>query len=335
MGACRLGSRGSILLILITAAAVLGSPLSRSAEPAQKVVRVGFVSPQSPATALGGINAFWDRLRELGYVEGHDLVVEARWAENRYDRLPALMTQVLGRKVDVLVTYTTPAAVAAKNATSTIPIVVAFVGDPIRSGLAVSLARPGGNLTGVTTGFAEGFAGKWLELLQETVPRLSTLAVIENPDTPIARDLARDLEAIAPTRGLKFRLIEVRSPVALDHAFEQAARKAQAVLLLPDPMLAAHREQITALAAKHRLPAMYYLRDFVDAGGLMAYAPDNSVTWRRAADYVDKILKGAKPGDLPIEQPTKFELVVNLKTAKALGIMIPESILLRADEVIR
>ena len=190
MGACRLGSRGSILLILITAAAVLGSPHSRSAEPAQKVVRVGFVSPQSPDTALGGINAFWDRLRELGYVEGHDLVVEARWAENRYDQLPALMTEVLGRKVDVLVTYTTPAAVAAKNATSTIPIVVAFVGDPIRSGLAVSLARPGGNLTGVTTGFAEGFAGKWLELLQEAVPRLSTLAVIENPRHPDSKRLS-------------------------------------------------------------------------------------------------------------------------------------------------
>ena len=316
-------------------AAVFEAHLASAADPGQETVRVGFVSPQSPATAVSGINAFWEHLRELGYVNGQNLVIEARWAENRYDRLPALMAEVLGRKVDVLVTYTTPAAVAAKNATSTIPIVVTLVGDPIRSGLAASLARPGRNLTGVTTGFAEGFAGKWLELLQETVPRLSSLAVIENPDTAIARDLARDLEAIAPARGLKFRLIEVREPAALDRAFEQATRKAQAVLLLPDPMLAAHREQITALAAKHRLPTIYFLRDFVDSGGLMAYAPDNSVIWRRAADHVDKILKGAKPGDLPIEQPTQYVLVVNLKTAKALGLTIPESILLRADEVIR
>ena len=313
----------------------LDSRLVRGADPAQRVVRVGFVSPQSATTAPSWINAFWDRLREVGYVDGENLVVETRWAQNRYERLPALMAEVLGRKVDVLVTYTTPAAVAAKSATSTIPIVVALMGDPIRSGLAANLARPGGNLTGLSSGFAEGFAGKWLELLQETVPRLSTLAVIENPDTPIAGDLARDLEAMAPTRGLKFRLIEVRSAVALDRAFVQAARKAQAVLVLPDPMLVAQREEITTLAAKHRLPAMYGLREFVDAGGLMAYGPDSAAMFRRAADYVDKILKGAKPGDLPIEQPTKFELVVNLKTAKSLGITIPESILLRADEVIR
>ena len=218
---------------------------------------------------------------------------------------------------------------------STVPIVVALVGDPIRSGLAASLARPGGNLTGLSGGFAKGFVGKWLELLQETVPRLSQIAVIENPGTPIARDLERDLEAIAPTRGMKLRLFEVREPGALDRAFEQAARRSQAVLLLPDPMLAANREQVAALAAKHRLPAIYYLRDFVDAGGLMAYAPDTASMFRRAAEYVDKILKGAKPGDLPIEQPTKFELVVNLKTAKTLGITIPESVLQRADEVIR
>jgi putative ABC transport system substrate-binding protein len=329
-----------VLLILVCGLAGLSADaldprLARAADPAQTVVRVGFVSPQSPATAPRGINAFWDRLRELSYVEGQNLVIEARWAENRYDRLPALMTEVLGRKVDVLVTYSTPAAIAAKNATSTVPIVVALMGDPIRSGLAASLARPGGNLTGLSGGFAEGFADKWLELLQETVPRLSTLAAIENPDTPIARDLARDLEAIAPTRRLKLRLIEVREKAALDRAFEQAARKAQAVLLLPDPMLSAHRKQITELAAKHRLPTIYFVRDFVDAGGLMAYAPHEAVIFRRAADYVVKILKGTKPGDIPIEQPTRYELVVNLKTAKALGITIPESILLRADEVIR
>jgi putative ABC transport system substrate-binding protein len=334
MGACRLGS-SSILLILITAAAALGSPISRSAEPAQKVARVGFVQPQSPSTATRGVKEFWERLHQLGWVEGQNLVIEERSAEGRYERLPALMAEVLGSKVDVLVTSGTPAAIAAKNATSTIPIVVGAMGDPLRTGLAASLAHPGGNLTGLSLGYGEGMSGKWLQLLQETVPRLSHVAVIANPDNPIARDLAAELKAIAPARGVKLLLIEVRDPEALDRAFEQARRKAQAVLVLPDPVIAANRGQVTALAAKHRLPAMYALRDFVDLGGLMAYGPDFAVAWRRAAEYVDRILKGAKPEDLPIEQPTKFELVVNLKTAKALGLTIPESILLRADEVIR
>jgi putative ABC transport system substrate-binding protein len=298
-------------------------------------VRLGFVHPQSPSTANRGVTAFWERLRELGWVEGQNLVIEARWADGRAERLPALMSEMIERKVDVLVTWGTTAAVAAKKATSTIPIVDAAMSDPVRSGLAASLARPGGNLTGLSGGFAEGFAGKWLELLRETVPRLSRVAVIENPDTPIARDLESELKAIATARGLKLLLIEVREAGALDRAFEQAARKSQAVLVLPDPMLGANRERVVALAAKHRLPAIYYLRDFVEAGGLMAYAPDLVAMFRRAAEYVDKILKGAKPGDLSIEQPTKFELLVNLKTAHALGISIPDSILLRADEVIR
>jgi putative ABC transport system substrate-binding protein len=298
-------------------------------------VRLGFVGPTSASTATRGINQFWERLHELGYVEGKNLHIEARWAEGRYDRLPALMAEVLGRQVDVLVTYSTPAAIAAKNATSTVPIVGVVIADPIRSGLAVTLARPGGNLTGLSVGFAEGVAGKWLELLQETVPRLSTVAVIANPGTAIGQDLANELKPIAAKRGLRLQLIEVREPGALDRAFEQAGRKSQALILLPDPMLAAHRGRVTALAAKHRLPTMYYLLDYVDAGGLMAYAPDLAVQWRRAADYVDKILKGARPGDLPIEQPSRFELAVNLKTAEALRITIPESILLRADELVR
>ena len=315
--------------------AVFSADLSRSAEPAQKVVRVGFVHPQSPSTATRGVDAFWKRLHELGWVEGQNLVIEARWADGRYDRLPALMAEVVGRKVDVLVTYSTPGAIAAKNATSTIPIVDTSMADPIGSGLVASLAHPGGNLTGLSAGWDKAMAGKWLELLQETVPRLSTVALIANPDNPVIRDLAKELEAIAPTRGLKPLLIEVREPGALDRAFEQAGRKAQGVLVLSEPSISAHRGQVTALAAKRRLPTLYNVRDYVDAGGLMAYAPDLAVQWRRAADYVDRILKGARPGDLPIEQPTQFELVVNLKTAKALGLTIPQSILLRADEVIR
>jgi putative ABC transport system substrate-binding protein len=209
------------------------------------------------------------------------------------------------------------------------------MGDPVRVGLAASLARPGGNLTGLSMGYSEGIASKWLELLQEIVPRLSAVGVIANPDNPWERDRVKELDAIAPKRRLKVKIIEVREAKALDAAFEQARRQAQAVLVLANAVTLTHQRQITSLAAEHRLPAIYGTREFVDAGGLMAYASDLAVQWRRAADYVDKILKGAKPGDLPIEQPTKFELVINLKTAKALGITIPESILLRADEVIR
>jgi len=283
---------------------------------------------------LRGIAQFWKRLRELGWVEGQNLIIEVRWAEGRYDRLPALVADVLRQKIDVLVTAGTAAAVAAKNATTTTPIVAMGMADPIHSGLAVSLARPGGNVTGLSSGWDE-VAGKWLELLQEMVPRLSHVAVVANTDTPVVREMAQELVAIGPARSVKLFLIEAREPAALDSAFEQARRKAQGVLTISDPMMAAHRWQVTAVAAKYRLPAIYGLRDYIEAGGLMAYGPDFAVMFQRAADYVDKILRGAQPADLPIKQPTKFELVVNLKTAKALGITIPESILLRADKVIR
>ncbi len=335
MRAHRLGSRCPTLLALVTAAAVLGPSPVRAADPAQKVVRLGFVGPESPSTTVRGVTAFWDRLRELGYVEGQNLVIETRWAEGRIDRLPALMAEVTERKVDVLVTYSTPGAVAAKSATNTIPIVVASMGDPVGTGLAASLARPGGNLTGVSLGWGEGIAGKWVELLQETVPHLSTVTVIANPESPLVRNLAMEVKAIAPTRGVKLLFFEVREPGMLDPAFRQARRQAQAVLVLADPLTVHHQRRITALAAKYRLPAMYALRDFVDAGGLMAYGVDQATLFRRAAEYVDRVLKGAKPADLPIEQPTQWALAVNLTTAKALGLTIPESILLRADEVIR
>jgi len=304
MRACYLRST-CILLVL----GAFGLPRLAAQEPAQKVVRLGFVDPFSASSGLRGVDGFWQRLQELGWAKGQNLVIEARWADGQIDRLPALMREVLARQVDILVTNTTPSAVAAKNATSTVPIVGVGMGDPIRTGLATSLARPGGNVTGLSAGLAEGMGGKWLELL------------------------GRELQAIASTRGLKLRLIEVREPGALRNAFEQAGRKAQAVLVLPGQF--EQRWEITALAAKHRLPAIYSVREYVDAGGLMAYTPDFAVMWRRAADYVDKILRGAQPAELPIEQPTKFELFVNLKTAKTLGITIPESILLRADEVIR
>lgn len=329
-------NRGLLAIALATPVVALGSSAVPAAELVPRIVHVGFVLPQSPTSSKnGGVPAFWDRLRELGWIEGRNLFIEQRWAEGRLDRLPALMAELLERKVDVLVTSGTPAAVAAKNATGTVPIVAMAIGDPLRSGLAASLGHPGGNVTGFSLGWTKAMAGKWLELLHDAVPRLTTVAVIANPDNPLIQGLARDLEAVAPMRAMKVRIIEVRDPTALDHAFEQARREAQAVLLLPAPTITAHPRQVVALAERYRLPDMYLLRDFVDAGGLMSYAPDTVAMWRRAADYVDKILKGAKPADLPIEQPTQYLLVVNLRTAKALGLTISQSILLQADEVIR
>ncbi len=322
-------------LSFASAFAVLGAPLARAVEPAQRVVRLGFVGSESPSTVARNNAAFFKRLGELGWVEGRNLIVERRWAEGHLDRLPALMADMVNRKVDVIVTASTPAAVAAKDATSTVPIVIASMGDPVASGLAASLARPGGNVTGLSLGWAEGIPGKWLELLWETIPRLTTVAVIGNSDSSLVRLLQKTLDAAAATRGVRLRHIDVREPEGLERAFEQARHQAKAAIVLPDPLTVQHRQQVASLAAKHRLPTMYGLLEFMEAGGLMAYAPDHVAMFRRAAEYVDKILRGAKPGELPIEQPTQYTLAVNLKTAKTLGLKIPESILIRADEVIR
>ena len=334
-------TRRRLLLVLsrglagLTANA-LGLRIGRAADPTQRIVRVGLVGMESSASnAPPGLNVFWQRLGELGWVEGQNLVIESRWAAGRTDRLPALMAELIEAKVDVIVCGGELVATAAKNATSTIPIFGIALGDPVRSGLVASLARPGGNLTGMSMGYGEDFSGKWLALLQEAAPRMSTVAIILNPNNSLARDRGKSAEAIAPKLHLKVQIIEVRQAEALDGAFEQARRQAQAVLVVADPLFVQNRGQITALAAKHRLPAMYTLLFFVDLGGLMAYAPDFPVMFRHAAEYVDKILRGAKPADLPIEQPTHYVLGVNLKTAKALGLTIPESILLQADEVIR
>jgi putative ABC transport system substrate-binding protein len=299
-------------------------------------MRLGFVGPASPSTAPPAIVAFWERLRELGWVEGENLVVERRWAEGRFDRLLALFAEVLALKVDILFTYTTYGAQAAKKVTSTVPIVVAAMGQPVESGLAQSLSRPGGNLTGLSLGWGEGIGSKWLELLQESVPRLSTVAFITtDAQTPVTRAVIKELRDVAAARRLGLQVIEARMPEAFDPAFDQARRQAQAVVVFTDPIMMAHRQRITALAAKYRLPAIYALREYAEAGGLMAYGPDLVDMFRRAANYVDKIFKGAKASELPIEQPMQYVFLVNLKTAKALGITIPESILLRADEVMR
>ena len=309
--------------------------VSCGAEPAQRVVRVGFVSPHSPSTDVRSVDGFWRRLRELGWVEGQNLIIEARWAEASSERLDALMREVIERKVDVLVTYSTPGALAAKKATSTIPIVVTSMADPVRSGVTTSLAHPDGNLTGLSFAWTEGTPGKLLELLKETVPHLSAVAIIAHLDNPVVLERGREVEQIAPNLSITAHLLEVHNPEAYDRAFRQARKEAQAVLVLSDVLTFEHRRKVAALAAKYRLPTMYPLREFVDAGGLMAYGADKVVLSRRAAEYVDRILRGAKPADLPFEQPTRYELIVNLKTARAIGITIPESILLRADEVIR
>jgi putative ABC transport system substrate-binding protein len=282
-----------------------------------------------------GVSAFGQRLRELGWIEGQNLIIETGWSEGRSDRLPALLADIFRRKVDVLVTYSTPAAVAAKKATSTVPIVVAGMADPVGSGLVQSLGRPGGNLTGLSLGYSDEFSGKWLELLREVVPHLFTVAVISNPDNPADRELRRQIESVAPKSGVKVRFIDVREPQALPKAFQNAGQIAQAILVFPDPITVNHRQTVVKITTKQRLPSMYVFRDFVEVGGLMSYGVDQDFLFRRAAEFVDMILNGSKPADIPIEQPTRFTLAVNLRTARALGITIPQSVLLRADEVIK
>jgi len=293
--------------------------------------RVALVNPHSKANPPSGARAFEERLRELGYIEGRNLTLDVLWANNTVDRLPSLVREAIGRQPDVLVTWGGQAALAAKDASSTVPIVA--VGIPLGA-VARNMARPTGNLTGLSLGYTN-IAGKWLELLKETVPQLFTVAVLINPSNPLNVDLAKELELAAPAQRLKLAIIQVREVNGLDTAIAQAHHAGQAMLVLPDAVLNADRPRLTAVTAKYRLPAIYSARAVVDAGGFMSYGPNFSVQWRRAAEYVDRILKGAKPTDLPIEEPTQFEFVVNSKVAKSLGLPIPDSVLLRADEVIR
>jgi putative ABC transport system substrate-binding protein len=320
----------ALFALVLSTVCTIVSP-SHAGDSAQ-IARVAVINPHSPATTPTGTSAFQERLRELGYIEGQNIMLDVRWADDQHDRLPGLVAAAVARKPDVIVTWGATTAIPASKATNTIPIVA--LGDLVGIGLAVSLARPGGNLTGVSLGYSN-IPGKWLELLNETVPRLSTVAVIANPDNPINRSLTKELQTIASERHLKLRVFMVRDQEARNDAFEQAHRQAQAVVVLPDSVVNADLAGLTALAAKYRLPSIYSSRVAVDAGGLMSYGPNFAVAWQRAADYVDKILKGSKPGELPIEEPTQFELVVNLRTAKALKLTIPESVLLRANEVVR
>ena len=279
--------------------------------------------------------AFRQGLRESGYAEGRDIVIEWRSANGDDNRAPELAAELVRRKVDVIVVETTPAAQAVKRATSTIPIVMTIVSDPVAAGLAETVAHPGGNVTGLSTMGTE-LNVKRLQLLKEAIPHLTRVAVLWNPDAPWQPKQVEHLKAVAPSMSIEIKSVGVRTPEELDAAFSAMRRAhAQALYIIGTPLFIAHRTTLLKLVSKARLPVIYWAREFVDEGGLMSYGPNWGDLFHRSAGYVDKILKGAKPGDLPIEQPTKFELVVNLKTARALGITIPESILLRADEVIR
>jgi len=310
------------------AVAVLAVPLATKAQQARKVPLVGIVA--SEATRWSPLR---DGLRELGYVEGQNIAFALRVWESRPDRVPDLVGELIQLKVDVIVSNSTPAIRAAKQATRTIPIVMMST-DPVGAGLVASLARPGGNVTGLSSFFTE-MSAKRLELLKEVAPRISRVAVLWNPTHPgqtFARDQAR---SAGRTLGLMVFSSEVRRAEDLSAAFATIAHeRADALFVLPDPLMAFHRKDIADFAVKQRIPSMYAEKLWVDAGGLIAYGSSFSDQWRRAAGYVDKILKGAKPGDLPVEQPTRFELVINLKTAKALGLTIPPSLLLRADQIV-
>jgi len=313
----------------------VGLAFGTLAQEAQSSPRVGMLMPVSRADAEINIEAFRIALRELGYVESRDIRIEQRYSEGRDERLKDLATELVALKVDVIVTWGTPAARAAKAATKTIPIVTAAVTDPVGTGLVASLARPGGNLTGVTNGGAE-LSGKSFELLTELATGVKRIAVLWNPANPIQPVAFREAQLAAEAKRLQIQSVGVSDPNELDRALATMnEERPGALLVLQDLMLLAHRRQIVGFAAKSRLPAIYERREWVDDGGLMSYGvsfPDN---FRRAAAYVDKILKGSKPADLPVQNPTKFELVINLKTAKALGLTIPQSVLLRADEIIQ
>jgi putative tryptophan/tyrosine transport system substrate-binding protein len=320
-----------------TGAVLLATPLAVEAQQAAKIPRIGYLTG-SLVTSPHLPEAFRQGLRNLGYVEGRNVVIEYRDAEGKLERLPALAAELVALKVDVIVAGGTPVALTAKEATRTLPIVFAAAADPVTDGLVTSLARPGGNVTGLSALTPE-LVGKRLELLKQAVPEVSRVAVLwqsGGQGERTEKDLLKGAEGAAPALGVRLQFVEARGPADVDRAYSDMTReRADALTILPSPMFFIERRRLVDLAAKNRLPAVYPRREFVDSGGLMAYGPNGADMYRRAATYVDKILKGAKPGDLPVEQPTKFELVINLKTAKTLGLTIPQSMLQRADELIQ
>jgi putative tryptophan/tyrosine transport system substrate-binding protein len=309
--------------------------LPAQAQQPARIFRIGILIPSSASLNSARVEAFRQRLREHGYVEGKNIVIEYRYAEGKLERLPDLAAELVRLKVDVIVTAAGPAISAAKKASATIPIVFATAADPVGSGYVSSLARPGGNITGLSL-MAPDLDGKRLELLKEAFPKVARVAFLWNSGGIRGNLSLTEMEAVAKALGLKLQSLPVRSLDDFESAFAQAKREgAQALITSVNPLIANQQRQVLDFAAKNRLPAMYPFSEFAEAGGLMSYGPNITDLFRRAADFVDKILKGTKPADLPVEQPTKFEFLVNLKTAKQIGMTIPQKVMARADKVIK
>jgi putative ABC transport system substrate-binding protein len=324
----------NMALAVAVAVGLLVAQLAEAQQP-RKIPHIGFQSSVSANAVQSRLEAFRLGLRELGWVEGQSITIDYRLAEGRNDRLPGLAEELVRLKVDVIVTHGVVATLAARRATSVIPIVFASADDAVAAGLVASLARPGGNVTGLTV-ISPELSGKRLELLREVIPRMKRLAVLRNPTNPVSVPELKETQVAAQSLGLLIQSLEVTDPGGFAGAFSAMTREqAGALIVLSDAMFTGRHGQIVDHAAKSRLPAVYWTREFVDAGGLMSYGPNYADLYRRAATYVDKILKGAKPADLPVEQPTKFELFINLKTAKALRLTIPHSLLIRAERLIQ
>jgi len=321
--------------VALTIAGVLGAPRAAAAQ-GRKVARIGVLSPFSQSDGPApSFQVFRDTLRELGHTEGANLAFEYRWADGKYERLPALAAELAQSKVDVILSaWSTPAALAAKRATSSIPIVFVGVGDAVGVGLVEGLARPGANVTG-STFLSEETVGKLLQLLKEVVPRASRVAVVSNPENPVYVSMLKDIEAMGRQLSLQVVRLAIQGPGDVEAVFDSARReRLDGLVVMRDFVLITYRERIVELAAKQRLPIMYGMREFVSVGGLMSFEPSLAELYHRAAGIVHKILKGARPGELPVEQSSRFELVINLKTARALGLTVPSPVLLRADQVL-
>jgi putative tryptophan/tyrosine transport system substrate-binding protein len=309
-------------------------PLAAAAQPSRKFARIGFLGNSTAALEETLVEAFRQGLRDYGYLEGQDVVIEYRWAEGKYERFPALLAELIAIKVDVIVTAGTPAALAVQRATTSVPFVMIAVGDPVGTGLVKSLGSPGGNITGLTS-MAPELEGKRLELLKEVLPTISHVAVLWNPVNPFQLSSEKEVQAAARALRIKVLSLAVRSPQEMEGAFSTILKeKPEALLVLADRLFLHNRALIMDFATRNRLPGVHAYRELVEVGGLMSYGPSYADMHRRAASYVNVILKGAKPASLPVQRPTKFDLVVNLKAAKALGLAFPEAILLRADHII-
>jgi putative ABC transport system substrate-binding protein len=313
----------------------LAAALVGEAEPKAKVSRLAVLLPAERETGDPSVAAFRQGLRDLGYVEGQTVLLDLRHGHGKPEQFPALLAEMIRSHVDVLVVGSGPGARAAKKATQTIPVVFVGVGDPVGNKLVASLARPGGNVTGLSFAFEDGFAGKWVELLKETLADPPRVTLLHDPGALLAATFVRDAQKAAQTLGLTLRVATVRHQGDLEAAFATTARgRSEAIIVSSSVFFHAHLQRLVELGREHRVAVMYPSREFVDGGGLMSYGVSMPSLWRRAATYVDRILRGEKPANLPVEQPTKFELVINLKTAQALGVAVPQSLLLRADEVL-